>query len=80
MTTPEQSTATPVEPQDNGAADGHDSDAQPTATRFAPSHRGGEEPPFTRTMRSTLPYELTKQVGPTRPTSWPSRCATRWST
>jgi len=47
MTTPEQSTATPVERSINGAADGHDSDAQPTATRFAPIIAAAKEPPFT---------------------------------
>ena len=63
MTTPEQSTATPVERSINGAADGHDSDAQPTATRFAPIIAAAKEPPFTAYHAKYLAYELTKQVG-----------------
>ncbi len=63
MTTPEPSTLAPVEPQDNAAADGHDSDAQLTATRFAPVIAAAQEPPFTPYHAKYLAYELTKQVG-----------------
>lgn len=63
MTTPEQSTAASVDAQADAAAAGNDSDAQLTATRFAPVIAAAQEPPFTPYHAKYLAYELTKQVG-----------------
>ena len=52
MTTPEQSTAAPVESLDpTGQRTGTDSRCPATATRFAPVIAAAKEPPFTRVPR-----------------------------
>ena len=53
----------PDEHRELEAAKVGESDAQPTATRFAPVIEAAKEPPFTPYHAKYFAYELTRRVG-----------------